>query len=45
MRCYHCLREEGAIHTYRNEEAGLVQGDYHEACALKVGYNEWDKED
>jgi hypothetical protein len=45
VRCYYCLSTEGKISTYSNDEAGLVEGDYHPDCALAVGYNEWDKED
>jgi len=45
VRCYRCLKTEGKINTYSNDESGLVSGDYHERCALEVGYNEWDKEE
>ena len=42
MRCYRCLSEDGKIETYANEEAGITEGQYHEKCALEVGFNEWD---
>jgi hypothetical protein len=48
VKCQVCLEgantREGDVNRYRNDESGLIPGNYHHACALKVGYNDWDEE-
>ena len=48
MKCDVCLEgdddRKGDVNRYANKESGLLPGNYHAACALRVGYNEWDEE-
>jgi hypothetical protein len=54
VKCQVCLEGDspsaGDVNRYkpvRNPDTGetdLTGGNYHYACALKVGYNDWDKE-
>ena len=44
MKCQVCLGEDEDVRPFRPvPEAHLTGGNYHQDCALVVGYNEWDE--